>query len=97
MAGMKRGGEAQDILPMRADDVGLDTLAEQGLEARIGGRVRDRDEPPIGEVAQARVEAEAEKRAKREDMIGRPTRVGVVLLDGIAKLFGSSERDMGFG
>src|SRR3546814_20053405 len=58
MAGLDRPYEAQHVFPLLTDDVGADTLAQQRGDGRIGRERRDRREPPVGEVAQARAEAE---------------------------------------
>src|SRR3546814_3346078 len=81
MAGLDRPYEAQHVFPLLTDDVGADTLAQQRGDGRIGRDRRDRREPPVGEVAQARAEAKSQHRAQGEDMIGRPAGVGVMLDD----------------
>jgi len=82
VARAERGNEAEDIVPVRGDDIGADALAEQGLKTGIGRRAFQRPKTAVGEVAQARAEPEPEQSTEREDMIGRTARIGVMLVDG---------------
>src|SRR3546814_4357418 len=62
----------------------------------MGRDRRDRREPPVGEVAQARAEAKSQHRAQGEDMIGRPAGVGVMLDDPeIGAVAGEAVEDIG--
>lgn len=81
MAGLERGDEPHDVIPMLADHVGADAFSEKRRDRGVGGRGLDRDQPPVREVAQSRAEAEAEHGAERKHVIGSATRVGVMLHD----------------
>ena len=74
-------GQAQELIPALLDEVDLDGAGDERLEASVvGGPVQD-VEAPVGEVAHARGEAEAEKVAEAEDVVGGAGRIGVMLAD----------------
>ena len=55
--------------------------ADQRRERRVALRVAVDEEPLVGQVADARREAEAQQVHQGEDVVGEAGRVGVVLLD----------------
>jgi hypothetical protein len=54
---------------MLPDDLGLDPLAEQRLQIRVGRDQSDAGELALGQVAQPRAEAETEESAQDEDVM----------------------------
>ena len=52
--GLERGDQREHLVPVFADDVDPDSLAEQGGDRGVVGERRDRREAMIGEVPQSR-------------------------------------------
>jgi hypothetical protein len=66
---------------MFPNDLGLDPLAEQRLQMRVGRDRCNASEFALGQVAQAWAEAEAERGAEGEDVIGSAAGVRVMRID----------------
>ena len=79
VTGLKRCHQTRDVVPMLADYIGTNTLAEKRRDRRIVRRRCDRDQPSIRKVAQSRTEAEPKHGAERKHVIGCPAGVSVVL------------------
>lgn len=81
MARFQGGNEPQHIVPMIPDDVRAEPLSEKGRKIRIAAGRLDRDKTAIREVAQPRAKPESKSGAEREDVIGCPASVGIMLRD----------------
>ena len=76
---LDRRARAQDFIPVVADDTDVDRAADDGRQ-RFVFRAGVQDiEPSIGEIADARREAEAQEAAKAEHMVDGAGGVGVML------------------
>ena len=80
-AGLQRGDEAQDLVPVLADDVCPDAAPEQRLQILVGGGGLDAGELAIGEVAQPRAEPKAQHGAQDEHVVRGAAGVGVMRAD----------------
>lgn len=81
------GGQAQDVVPVGADGAQVQPLgADRGFQGGVA-RLALRDEQfRVGEVADARREAQAQQMHQAEDVVGEAGGVGVVLLDAQVRL-----------
>ena len=68
-AGLDRGGEAQNIVPVGVDDFGIDVAADQRLQGRIAVGLSGNVETFIGQAADARGEPVAEEVGECEDVV----------------------------
>ena len=66
---------------MFPDDLGLDPLAKQRLQMRVGRSRCDAGELALGQVAQPRAETETEESAQDEDVIRGAAGIRVVRVD----------------
>ena len=71
---------------MRTDVLGVDRAPDERRECRVIARLSGDEQPLVGQVADARREAEAQQVHQREDVVGEAGRVGVVLLDAQVRL-----------
>ena len=78
---LDRGRQAQDLVPVGRDLLGVERRADEALQRRVAVRFLDGGEPLVGQVANARRESVAQEMAQREDVVGEPGGVGVMLLD----------------
>ncbi len=69
------------LVPVLANDIGLDPPAQERLQILVGRRRLDAGELAIGEVAQPRAEAEAEHGAEDEHVIRGAAGIDVMRVD----------------
>src|ERR1700712_842028 len=65
----QRGDQAQDVVPMLADDIFFNAAADDWAEVTIGGRRIENGEFAIGKIAQPRAEPKAEHGAQDKHVI----------------------------
>jgi hypothetical protein len=80
-SGLDRSRQAQDLVPIFGDDAQVDNAPDQRIEGPIIRAGSGDIEPAVGEVANARREAESQEVAEAEHVIDGASRVGVVLTD----------------
>jgi hypothetical protein len=77
-AGAHRGGEPQQVVPVRRDQALVDPAGHEGRQRRPGIRASEAIEPALGEVGDAWREPEAEQMRQAEDVLGDATPIRVV-------------------
>ena len=69
------------FIPIVSDDAQVDHAPDYGIERFVSAACADDIEPAVGEIANARREAESQQVAEAEYVIDRAGGVGVVLAD----------------
>ncbi len=86
VTGPDRGDEPDDLGPTQFDRPLAHLARDHRRQGRRRGRVVEHVEPLVGQITDARREAEPQKRAKREDVVGEAASVGVMLPERCARL-----------